>query len=215
MWADSMIPVFTMITVGTKNLIAGRKVRILQPFVKFGPVVKEAVRFSELTSIVVDMIKCQKHGFGFSATGANVSAVSPNSLILKSVIVIKAVCSVLLRVINVPLCGPLDVTRTGMVSTVIPKPITGTLAPFSHVSLAAVMAGETVKLISRFRLVAFRACFHGITSVIKILSDYGINVKGKVQRPSRKGVGASVPKRIASRTDEDMVCSAWEHAAAL
>ena len=37
----------------------------------------------------------------------------------------------------------------------------------------------------------------------------------KVQRLSRKGVGTSVSKPHPSRTDEDIVSSAWQHAAAL
>ena len=37
----------------------------------------------------------------------------------------------------------------------------------------------------------------------------------KVQRLSRKGVGTSVSKLHPSRTDEDIVSSAWQHAAAL
>lgn len=37
----------------------------------------------------------------------------------------------------------------------------------------------------------------------------------KVQRLSRKGVGPSGSKRHPSRTDEDIVSSAWRHAAAL
>jgi hypothetical protein len=214
MWADSMISVFTMIAVTTKNLIAGRIARILQPLVKFGPVVKEAVRFPELASIVVDMIKCQKHGFGFSATGADVATIGPDRLILKAIVVVKAMLAVFRSVVKVPLCSPFDVTRPGMVSSVIPKPVTGTGTPFNTIVVKAFLTLATVPVILVFRLVTFGTGFnHGFTSVIKMLSDYGINVKGKVQRPSGNGVGSSDPKRIAPRTGEDMVCSAWEHAA--
>lgn len=37
--------------------------------------------------------------------------------------------------------------------------------------------------------------------------------KGNVQRPSRKGVGSSEPKRKAPSTGDEMVWSAWRHAA--
>ena len=40
------------------------------------------------------------------------------------------------------------------------------------------------------------------------------NSTEKVQRLSRKGVGASAPKQQETRTVYEIVCSAWQHAAA-
>jgi len=204
-----MITVFTMITVTTKNLITGRKARILQPFIKFGTVVKESVSPTELTPVIIDMIECQKERFGFSAAGAYIAAIGPDSFVLKTKIVVKAMVTMLCGIINVPLCSSFNVTRTGMVPTVISKPNAGTRTPFNTIIVKAFLTLATVPGLLVFRLMASGTGFnHGVTSIIKTLSDYGINVKGKVQRPSRKGVGASVPKRLAARTADDMVCSA-------
>ncbi len=79
------------------------------------------------------------------------------------------------------------------------------------IPMLTMIAVTTKDLIARRVAVVFQP-FVKFTAMVKI--DYESKVKGKVQRPSRKGVGPSGPKRLAPRTGDDMVCSAWEHAAA-
>lgn len=210
-----MITMLTMITVATKNLIAGRISVVFQPFVKLVSVVKKATLPAKLTTIIIDVVESQKERFSFTAASANVTTVSDNSLMLKPVVVIKRYDLPAFCMILVPLSSPNSVLCRILLS-VFDNPFTGTDIPFRTVFVKAFFALFSVPFQLVFLLLATRTSFnHDISSVIKTIFDYEYKVKGKVQRSFRKEVGASVPKRIAPRTGDDMICSVWEHAAAL
>jgi succinate dehydrogenase/fumarate reductase cytochrome b subunit len=217
MWADSIITVFTMITVATKNLITGRIRVVLEPFVEFGSMLKKSSFLSESVPVIIDVIQIQEKALRLSATGTTISAISVNSLVLEPVVIGKGVLSALNRIVLIPLCSTFGIAfKNVRLMQVFFQPFLGPFGPITPVSVNTFRTLPTMPLGLILRLAALRACFyHGITSVIKTLSDYGIIVKGKAQRPERNLVGASVPKRLAARTAEDMVCSAWERAAAL
>lgn len=251
-----MISMFTMITVAAKNLISGRIAIILEPFVKSGSMMSEIKFFSKLTSIIIDMINCQKIWFCFTAAGTTIAAVSHYRFVLKPVIICKGIFSTLFRVLLVPFCGTDGIDLSQMWSTLIfSQPRFGAFSPSTSVFMKTIVALTAMPLslcfcfsasgtsfssrlffccicplvtivtvfaytVSPFFLVFLLTTFgtdfnHGITCIIKTLFDYEINVKWKAQRPSRKGVGTSVPKRLAPGTGDDMVCSAWKLAAAL
>jgi hypothetical protein len=212
MWADSMITVFTMITVGAKNLKTGR------PFVGLEPVVKEMTSekpqfLPVFVSIICNVVKCHKKGFGFTAASANIATISLNSFILKAIIVAKSNLSASFKMFFVPLYGTLSILCR-MLFAVVSYPFNRPQFPFLAILHEAFVTLPSVPTLLILRISTPRTSFnHGLTSIVKSINDYGDNVKGKEQRPSGNGVGASVPKRIATRTVEDMVCSAWEHAA--
>jgi hypothetical protein len=220
MWTDTMIPMLTMITVATKNLIARRISVVLEPFVKFGSVMKKSALSSELTAIVIDVVKSQEKAFCFSATGAAISSISKNSLVLKSIVVGKSVFSSLFGMFQVPFCSAIGIGFSKMrLFVIFPKILFGLFSPLSSVVANTPIASSSVPLRLRLLNPTLGPNFlnHGIyplINVIRTIFDYNNKVKGKVQRPFRKEVGASVPKRIAPRTGDDMVCSAWRHAAA-
>ena len=210
-----MITVFTMITVGTENLITGRPVIGLKPLVELRPMMKEVMFFSKLSSIVVNVVDVQKKRLGFSTTSADVTAICHNHFILKSIVIGKGNLSALFWMFFAPLNGTLSVTFRVLLP-VFSYPINRPKFPLFAILHKAFMTLPSVPTyLILLHTAAVTSFNHGITSVVKTILDYGINVKGKVQRPSGDGVGLSNPKRIAPRTGDDMVCSAWRHAAAL
>ena len=210
-----MISVFTMIAVGTKNLITGRPVVDFKPLVELWPMMKEVMFFSELTSIIVDVVNVQKKRLGFTTASAFIASVCLNDFILKAVIVGKGILFALLRVFFAPLYGTFGILRR-MFLAVVSNPLNRPQFPFLAILHKAFVTLPSVPSLLILRFSTPRTSFnHGLTSIVKSIFDYDDNVKGKVQRPSGNGVGSSDPKRIAPRTGEDMVCSAWKHAAAL
>jgi hypothetical protein len=214
-----MITVLSMITVATKNLIPRRIRIILEPFVKFGTMMIKSTGFSENIPVIVDVIQIQKKAFRLSAAGATVSPISDNSLVLEPVVVGKSDLFTLLGIFFGPLCstlGSLSGMRLSVFGTIIRKVFFGSFRPIVSVFPKAFRTLTTVPLWLVFLSTAFHTDFnHGLSSVIETILDYGTHVKRKVQRLSLRRVGASVPKRIATRTVDDIVCSAWEHAAVL
>ena len=221
MWADSIITVFTMIAVTTKNLIASRIAPVTKPFVKFASVMKEAGLFSELTSIIIDMVKVQKEAFSFSATRAFVATVSHDRGILKAIIIGKSILPSLDRIILVPFRSTVGVDLSKVrLLVVLPQIFLRAFSPITAIVVNTLCASPSVPLFLGFSFAAFRTSFsnHGINplfEIIKLIFDYTNKVNGKAQRPFRKEVGPSGPKRLAARTADDMVCSAWKLAAAL
>ncbi|HSW65041.1 MAG TPA: hypothetical protein VLH56_17280 [Dissulfurispiraceae bacterium] len=210
-----MIPVFTMITVGTKNLKTGRPVIGFKPLVELWPMMKEVVLFSKLSSIVVNVVNVQKKRLGFSTTSANVTSISHYHFVLKAIVIGKGVFSALLWIVFAPFYGTFSVLRR-MLFAVSKNPVNRPQFPFFAILHKALVTLPSVPTILILCFTTPVTGFnHGLTPIVKSIFDYDDNVKGKVQRPERNLVGASVPKRIATRTVEDMVCSAWRHAAAL
>jgi hypothetical protein len=209
-----------MITIATKNLITGRITIILEPFVKLGSVVKESTFSSKLSSIVIDMVEGQEKRFSFSTTSAPVSSISVNCCVLKPVVIGKGVFSTLLGVILSPFCSNIRL-MCGMIltvsSVVFLEHFLGIFAPFTPVFKDTFCALPSMPFLLVFGLATLGTNLnHGITSfIVKTIYDYKNNVKGKVQRLFRKEVGSSDPKRIAARTADDIVCSAWKLAAVL
>jgi hypothetical protein len=210
MWTDAVISMLTVIAIKTKNLKSRRIVVLFQPSVKTRSIVKLNL-LSMNISIVGSMIYGQKNSDGFSATRAPISSVSKNSLVLKSIIIIQAMLSMLIRIVFVPLRSFFNShsPRLCMVKT------------FCFLfALFALVARAFVKFGNRFFFAALIAgLVHFASSarfnIIRNVLDYSHLVKRKAQRPERKFVGTSVPKRLAPRTGDDMVCSAWKLAAAL
>lgn len=216
MWANSVVAMLTMITVATQNLITGRPTLIAKPFVELRAVVIEAGFLPELAPVVVDVIEVKEQAFGFTAAGASVPTVSLNGGILEPVVVGQRILPALFGMVLVPFCSTIGVDLSQVrLSIVFLKPFLGTDRPFSSVLENARPALLSMPAVLVLNLMAFGTFFnHGLTSVIKSIYDYANNVKGKAQRSSRQGVGASAPKRLAARTADDMICSAWKHAAA-
>jgi len=187
MGTEAVIPMFTDIAIGTKNL----KPRWIP--VSFKPSVEGAWSFNfptVVSAIVIYMVNFEKKRMGFSATNAPIAAVSHNRFMAKQ--------------------GKAFTASFWMFF--VPS------GSDYYPALLTYLARLGRKITRLFEVMALNTLdFHkALLSILIItLSDYQSKVKGKVQRPSREGVGASVPKRIAARTAEDMVCSAWEHAAAL
>ena len=197
----------TVIAITTKNLIAYRIVVGFKPFVEFCAMMKKIVRLSELVSIIVDVVKSKKESLGFSATSAFITTVSHNSGILKSVVIGKRMFSMFVAVFNVPFSSSFNVSLSGVSLSVISQPLLRSLSPLASVLQSALFTLKTVKVGIFSSIAALLTSFHGVTSIIKTLLDYVCDVNKKAQRLSRKRVGASAPKRLATRTVEDIVCS--------
>jgi hypothetical protein len=209
-----------MITITTKNLIAGWITIILEPLVKLGSMMKKSAFSSELSTIIINVIESQKKRFGFSATGATIATISLNSIILKAIVIAKGMLPMLSSVGFVPLCSTINfkISVVKVISfKVFFQQFLRLFTPLAAILKNALLTLSAVPAILIFCFVTFRTSFyHGFTSlIIKNIYDYKNNVKGKVQRLFRKEVGASVPKRIATRSVDDIVCSIWKHVAAL
>ena len=206
-----MITMFSMITVAAKNLIAGRIAVVLEPFIKLCSVVKEPAFSSELSTVVLDVVKGQKEAFLLTTTGATISAIGVNGSVLKPVVVGEGVLFTLFRVVFGPLCsafGSLFGMCPGVFGVILFKVFLGPFRPIMPVLLKTFRTLPTMPLLLVFRLMAFGTSLnHGVTSIIKSIIDYMDNVKRKAQRPERNLVGPSGPKRLAPRTGDDMVCT--------
>ena len=211
-----MVSMLPMITVATKNLITRRIALVFQPFVELSPMVKKPHFFSKLAAIIIDMVKREEKGFGFTAAGASIATISSNGFILKAIVIVKRNFATPFRVVLVPFNRAGSIFNR-MLFPVFTQPISGTFIPFAAVLFKAFFALTAMPAFLVFCLSALRACFNHkfVSSVIESIIDCESKVKSKVQRLSRKGVGPSGPKRLAPRTGDDIVCSAWEHAAAL
>jgi hypothetical protein len=186
MWAEAVIPMFTDIAIRTENLKT-RWVAIL-----FKPPVEGTWTFNLPTvfSAILYVVNFKKKRMGFGATSAMVSPVSHNCFMAKH----GETCAAPIFVLTVPFGSNF------------------------YFALFAYFARFQRKVIRVFNLLAFNTLdFHKflLGKLIITISDYQTYVKRKVQRLSLRRVGASVPKRIATRTVDDIVCSAWEHAAVL
>lgn len=203
-----MIPMFSIIAIVTKNLKSRGIIVLLQPSIKTGSIIK-ANSFSMSVPIILNMVNGEKFSDGCSTASALIPTISTKRLILKPVIIIDGMLSVLFGMFLVPLRSAFNgsLARFSMILTLCLF-----LAFFTFFSRAFVKLGFRFVLLA---LIANHIVSSFGVSIIKSIYDYISVVKGKEQRPSRKGVGASVPKRTASRTDDDMVCSAWRQAAAL
>lgn len=207
MRTNAIIPMFTVIAITTKNLIA-RWVSIgFKPFVESCSMMKKIMAFPKCATVIIDVVKGEKQPFSLTAASASIATISHNSLVLKSVIVGKRMFTVLFDILFVPFSSSFNVTFSGIGLTVVSKPFLRALRPFSSVFKATLFALETVKVLVRSNVTAFFTSFHGVTSILKMILDYEINVKGKAQRPFRKEVQPSGWKRLAPRTGDDMVCS--------
>lgn len=203
----------TMIAITTKNLIADRVVVGFKPFVESCAMMKKVVRLPELVSVIIDMIESKKKSFSLTTTGAFVTTVSHNSGILKPIVIGKGILSVLVAVFNVPFSRSCNVIFSGVSLSVIPQPLLRPVSPLSSVFNATLFTLKSVKVRIFSSIAALFTSFHGVTSIIKSIFDYVKCVNKKAQRLSRNGVGASAPKRLASRTDEDIVWTARKLAA--
>jgi hypothetical protein len=182
MWADSIITVFTMITITAKNLIPRRISVVLEPFIKFGSVMKEAVSFSKFSSVIIDVIKIQEKALGFSAAGTTIAAVGINGLVLQTVVISKAMFSMLISVVNVPLCSPFGIAFR-MFMAIVFKPFLRPLAPLSSILKDTFFTALTMPFVLIFGFVAFvTRLYHGIVSVIKPSQGESATIREKSRR---------------------------------
>lgn len=76
---------------------------IFKPFIKF-VAAKSADFFSMISSIIVCVIESHEKRFGFSATGAFISAVCKNDFLLKSIIISECILAALFWILLNPFC---------------------------------------------------------------------------------------------------------------
>jgi hypothetical protein len=214
MWTDTMITMLPMITVHAQNLKAGREMIIDEPFVDS----HSTKLFPVNLPIVVDVVDAQKKGFCFSAARANVTTISHNDHVLQLVVVVKAMGAMFVCMIDVPTGSTfyvglsifpsrsVDVVN-GFDSPVLDAPLCASLALVPTPAPRCV--SYLIFLDWLFEKAFFTDSSHGILQMVSVVikSYYENQVNGKAQRPSRKGVGASAPKRREARTAYDMVSS--------
>ena len=167
--------------------------------------------FAVLFTVIIDVIQRQKKRFSFTTTNAFIAAICHHSLILKAIVIVKGMFSASIRMISVPSSGTIRIFLTPILFAIFAQMFLGSFLPLPIILLSAVSAFSALECLSRFHLAAINAMSCHNRSVV----DYDNHVKEKAQRSSRKGVGPSGPKRLGSRTDYDMICTVWEHAAAL
>ena len=217
MRTNTFISVLSMVAIHTQNLKSRREFILDKPFIKTIPTGLKSLAMA--FSVIIDVIYCKKERFCLPATGTPITTVSHNDFILKSVVMIKAMFIMSFPVILVPLGSTCDV----LLSVFFPiffDPIHGSYFPgvnslfsASFAFMATPTSGfiHNFKIGSGFNSIAFFAfIFHVVlllNVIIKIISHYDNQIKGKVQRPFRKEVGLSSPKRQAPRTGDDMVPS--------
>lgn len=210
-----MITVFPMITVHAQNLKAGREMVINEPFVDSHSLDRFPVRLS----IVRNMIDAQEERFCFSTARTNVTTISHNDRVLQLVVVVKAMGAMLICMIDVPTGSTLYVGLsifTPRGADIVNRLDSPVFDPFFCASLALVPS-PTVNSVGDFEffdwlydMALFAFSFHSdlhLIFVVSFLLYYENQVKGKAQRPGRKPVGPSGPKRRAARTADDMVSS--------
>ena len=102
MRTNTIIAVFTMITVHAKHLKASGILMVFKPLVKFMTADRTNF-FSMFFPVVVDMVKTEKQCLCFTAAGTNITSVGLDGLVLQSVIVRERIFSSLTGVVFDPL----------------------------------------------------------------------------------------------------------------